>query len=446
MYKLKLLLLVISGFLVQGVQAQAVQSDQKSAKINEYREEVNRILRGDSERINALNELLSKAIKLDDSEADKGEKSKLVTEISTSITKEMCDDIPSTLQLLNKTADDQTIIDELTTLLDVCANAYQVVKVEGVSSDREKYRKNLEKLKSIAQEYVRIKSYSDLSASENLDSFRKLTLFIKDFSETIDDVLEFNPVQLEIPPWTNKLFSFQFYAGAEAVSVNDFLQDTSVRVGFQAYQRFSRKIENWRSVTKRKCVLEYKCGTLSWPGLHSYVNASWTSVYNHTFVEPRSDEDQTDTDPTDTQDEIEEETIQALVTEFGIFLPFYTRITGDYTTDNYNEFMGGFIFNSRFSFTDDTEDKIATQYFGGFRLANNEETYLDLLVGKHEGIKGVRGEIRGQYPVSTFAGGRLFLGGRFNVGLDSNKELNEDAWQVYFQWQTSFDELWQQSN
>jgi hypothetical protein len=107
--------------------------------------------------------------------------------------------------------------------------------------------------------------------------------------------------------------------------------------------------------------------------------------------------------------------------------------------------MVGLIFNSRFSFTDDTDEDIATQYYGGIRLASNEESYFDLLAGKHEGIEGLRGEIRGQLPVSTFAGGRLFLGGRFNFGIDDDKDLNEDAWQVYLQWQTSFDELWQRS-
>lgn len=351
----------------------------------------------------------------------------------------------------------EKIIESLSVQIDNCINALTTSKADNNSAAQIEIKTRLTEMKQELHDSIleEAPGSGDVNRTQLLFEIKNIDEFLQ---AKINKAIEFNEVEYEIPPWRSESFSYQFYAGIEATTLNEFMEETNVRAGFQGYKRFTRRLERLKDVidTRGSCKPNEKCHDWGFD-LHVFGNINLTTVGEHTFVENKSDSTTTDettdtaptTDTNDTNATTDEETKadvdQALVGEIGVFMPVYMSIDGEIKNKNYQEFMFGPIVTTGFNFTDKTQDSFNTRYYIGFRMAHNEESYLDVVYGKSEGIRGKRLEVRGQLPVSTLAGGRLFVGGRANVAIDKYKKETEDAWQIYLQWQTSFDALWDQS-
>jgi len=95
--------------------------------------------------------------------------------------------------------------------------------------------------------------------------------------------------------------------------------------------------------------------------------------------------------------------------------------------------------------------QLDARYYGGWRAAMSPEQYADFLVGRTEGLRSLRAEVRGQLPVKRFDNGsRLFLGAIGNFGLDHEKHgrpddegvivPEADVVRVYLVWHIDFED------
>ncbi|WP_448554090.1 hypothetical protein [Thalassotalea montiporae] len=346
---------------------------------------------------------------------------------------------------------------QLNNQVDSCIKAQKDHKI---ANSPDQFGQISDQLKQLKQTIIELNErYAVIATNADRDLALDLVMALKktenQITQKVNKALKVDVIEYELAPWREEAFTYQFYVGAEATSVNELFEETNARVGLQVYNRLSREIEELRAVTNAKCIAGQKCSDWSFNNLHIFGNVNIMSVGEHTFVENKldkmaaqsanvgSDNDLAmEPDSDQASNTAEPDIEQALVGEIGLFSPWYVAIRGDITKKSYQEFMIGPIVTAGFNFTDNDQDNFNTRYYWGGRLAHNEEAYFDVLYGKSEGIPGHRVELRGQLPVGTFAGGRMFVGARANVGIDDRKDEAEDAWQIYVQWQTSFDSLW----
>ena len=81
-----------------------------------------------------------------------------------------------------------------------------------------------------------------------------------------------------------------------------------------------------------------------------------------------------------------------------------------------------------------------SRLYSGFRNAFNPETYVDLLVGRTQGLQSTRFELRAHIPVYKFENGsRIFFGSTFNTALPWEKDTDErDVYTFYLEWNADF--------
>tara|TARA_B100002003_G_scaffold137832_1_gene127445 strand:- start:46 stop:1395 length:1350 start_codon:yes stop_codon:yes gene_type:complete len=72
------------------------------------------------------------------------------------------------------------------------------------------------------------------------------------------------------------------------------------------------------------------------------------------------------------------------------------------------------------------DGRFAKRYYGGWRFAQSQMSYFDLLYGKTEGIKGSRVEFRGQFYVS-----KILLGLAINYAVEDGPEEGADYIKLY---------------
>jgi hypothetical protein len=349
--------------------------------------------------------------------------------------------------------------------LNDCAKVYQKSRITTDVATRAKYRDSLIGIKEAAEKLAT--SFLN-HIHEDTEKLVSVLFTMKSDTDAIiakvNKLVEFDVALHEIPPWNTKATSFQFYSGLEVSSINKFLEETHPRLGMQIYTKWTNKTDFLRNQALKNCSGFKRCSALTFTDVHTYFNASFTTLNERKFVQVREDASAPPTDtPTDTPsdmptdmpnmpatgndepEEAEPSSEQAIVIESGLFYPIYSSIRGDYKEPDYQEYLIGPIVALSAYFTDTSQDQFTSRYYLGARMANNEETYFDLLFGGSEHVDGLRMELRGQFPVTTLGGGRVFLGGKFNTGIDSDKKKAKDAWQIFLQWQVNFDELWQRS-
>lgn len=83
----------------------------------------------------------------------------------------------------------------------------------------------------------------------------------------------------------------------------------------------------------------------------------------------------------------------------------------------------------------------ARRYYAGIRSSHNPESYVDLLYGKTEGVRGQRVEVRGMIPISDFAGGSFNVGGAVNLAVSSEAEQTPDSVRVQIIWRARLNEF-----
>ena len=82
-----------------------------------------------------------------------------------------------------------------------------------------------------------------------------------------------------------------------------------------------------------------------------------------------------------------------------------------------------------------------SRLYGGFRNAFNPETYVDLLIGRTQGLQSRRFELRAHIPVYKFENGsRIFFGSTFNTALPWERDETDerDVYTFYLEWNADF--------
>jgi hypothetical protein len=82
-----------------------------------------------------------------------------------------------------------------------------------------------------------------------------------------------------------------------------------------------------------------------------------------------------------------------------------------------------------------------SRLYWGFRNAFNPETYIDLIVGRTQGLKSMRFELRAHLPVYKFENGsRIFFGSTFNTALPWEKDETDerDVYTFFLEWNADF--------
>ncbi|MGJ8681663.1 hypothetical protein [Paraglaciecola sp.] len=256
--------------------------------------------------------------------------------------------------------------------------------------------------------------------------------------ERLEELIDKNANESLLANWRSEPLTYQFYLGYEGSKTEQISQNSNITTGMMVYFRPGKKLSAVRKILNRcnsdKARPEDQCwyNKLVWYP-HLFFSANYSSLAEQAQVNGSN---------------------SGLVWEVGAFWPwYYGARAGDSGEPYKTEFMLGPIFTRGGSDVPGQED-FADRYYTGIRLAFNEETYFDVLYGRsdvfNQGIKNQarRFEARGQLPVSELGGGRVFLGGRINIGhKDGSKGVSpkRDAYNFYIKWQTSFDALWARS-
>ena len=90
------------------------------------------------------------------------------------------------------------------------------------------------------------------------------------------------------------------------------------------------------------------------------------------------------------------------------------------------------------------EERANSRLYGGFRNAFNPQTYIDVLLGRTQGLDSTRFELRAHIPVYKFAhGSRIFFGSIFNTALPwhQDKVDDSDVYRFYLEWNADFSKI-----
>lgn len=243
----------------------------------------------------------------------------------------------------------------------------------------------------------RRKTNSLISKNEHdLDKIRRTISFSgNDYMKTYDDYED--------------IFS-RFYVGYEYVSANHLFEKGYPLLGMGL---FARMVEDKKPD-----------GYYGWDfyGIHSGLSAQLTSL---------DEQDAKFTNNTS----VKLGESRSLSFEVPVFIPLYRS---DTVNGGKHWFYIGPTGSLRGIKTDD-EDRFDLSYYGGLRLAGNPETYGDILVGRSEGLKSSRFDMRFQIPLplpkeSTGENTSFYLGGAINLGMGESRKTEADFFKAYVIW------------
>jgi|GEM_PF-4217803 len=307
---------------------------------------------------------------------------------------------------------------------------------------------------------------NEIKALENELSNIKFSLAAKKDENSTNKAI--NPSEEVVATWDKSAFTVHFYTGFEYTDLDTLFSDSTVRLGLQTYFRPGDGIDDLRASANQQGIVQGPNWLKEFP--HFYVNISTTSAAESAASAENQDNPSADSndggnnggdvdkngdqggdmpDPLAVPENTLRETdLQALDFEIGTFWPIYINAKGSMKENTYQEFAIGPIvtWGGR---KIDSIDSFQRRYYGGVRLAFNEEAYFDALYGKSEPLKGKRLQLRFQFPVaSTSPGSRVFLGGNVNLELSKKAKNNEgeliseaDSFNVYVIWQTNFESI-----
>lgn len=162
-------------------------------------------------------------------------------------------------------------------------------------------------------------------------------------------------------------------------------------------------------------------------GLHGWMSAFLTSS-----AEQSKDQIDVASMPPPDSNEIQ----SAFETELGIFVPIFQKAPGKFFQ---NMLIGPTIQGSLRKLDD--ADSFSKRYYLGSRFSYSPETFLDILWGKTEGVRGKRVEVKAQVPVANLTeNSRLFLGGAVNFGVSDSKD-ESDSVRLFLTWNTNVDDI-----
>jgi len=266
-----------------------------------------------------------------------------------------------------------------------------------------------------------IKSYLALSNNANLNiDERKVYLNkieqdrkrLKAIKKTItfsgyDKLIE--PLYLDFDTPEKRYYRHysSFNIGYEYVGLDELFQKGFPRIGFLHYRRFGE-------APAQKQGLGYY-------GVHVFGNMQLTSSAEQATILNGNDIENT------------------LIVTASVFVPFFHSII------NINRSLGDFtgVLINYGAKKNSSHEHIYSRFYTGFRNAFNPETYIDVLFGSTQGVKGSRIEINAHLPVYKFAhGSRIFFGGTLNMSTPWDTTDNEpDLIRFYLEWNADFEKI-----
>lgn len=292
------------------------------------------------------------------------------------------------------------------------------------TSERATIVKNLQKLKS-AISSNQDKLTGATIGEDNLKlAFESQQVTSKLVNE-INELLDIKKPNYLLPAFRDIAFSYQFYSGIEYNKVGGIFDDSNLRLGFQGYLRLGKSVTRMRETYGDGCDSNEKCGNW-WNNMpHLIGNVQLTGAGEINAAQDASDNMEQGSDENNNEDSSgSNSNFDAIDYEVAMFYPMYLGVRGQKSSQTYQEFAFGPILTFGGRKTDDISS-FEDRYYAGFRFANNEETYFDVMYGKSEPLKGRRVELRGQMPVSTLGSGKLFLGAVANFEVEKKRTNDE---------------------
>lgn len=222
-----------------------------------------------------------------------------------------------------------------------------------------------------------------------------------------EDVLEPLYVDFDSSDKNYHRYYYSFNLGYEYVSLNDIFQKGVPRIGFLLYRRYGDVP-----------VLREGMGFY---GYHIFGSLQLTSSAEQGLQ---------------IEDDGVRKTLEASVEQY--FPVFHSLLRLDARLSDY---LGPIV--SYGAKKNDAEDSIRSRLYVGIRNAMNAETYIDLMVGRSEGLASTRVEARAHIPVYKFAfGSRIFLGGVINMGFPGLDNKGEsDVIRFFMEWNADFGKI-----
>ena len=198
-----------------------------------------------------------------------------------------------------------------------------------------------------------------------------------------------------------------FNIGYEYVGLDRLFQEGFPRIGFLHYRRFGEAPANKQG--------------LGYYGVHLSGNMQLTSSAEQATILNGNDIENT------------------LIVTASAFVPFFHSII------NINRSLGDLtgVLVSYGAKKSSSHEHIDSRFYAGFRNAFNPETYIDVLFGSTQGVKGSRIEINAHLPVYKFEhGSRIFFGGTLNMATPWDAVENEpDLIRFYLEWNADFEKI-----
>ncbi len=200
---------------------------------------------------------------------------------------------------------------------------------------------------------------------------------------------------------TYTYFSYGIYLGYEGTSTADINNKNTTRVQVMSYNHI---------IKPEKSSNFFK----GW-GLDGFVNIILTSVTSSA------------TTTTSTTSNVS----QAVGGDLNLYL---NKAIGDNTYDKDYLSWGPIV--SFGGLKPNSSNEMVRSEMYGLRLGYNQESFLDILYGKREGVEGHRAEIRGQIPISEFKifKNPLIVGINIDIGVENTPANNLDNVKVYVMW------------
>ncbi|MDH5546296.1 MAG: hypothetical protein OEZ43_11945 [Gammaproteobacteria bacterium] len=224
-----------------------------------------------------------------------------------------------------------------------------------------------------------------------------------------EDLIEPLYVDFDNPEKNYHRHYYSFNVGYEYVSLDTIFQKGFPRAGFVLYRRYGE------APTHREGLALY--------GLHAIGSLQLGSSAEQ-----------------DLEGGASRQVRNTIEVNAELYFPFYHSVMRlDRSLSDYI----GFIFAYGTS-KSQLEAHANSRLYGGFRNAFNPETYIDLLVGRTQGLHSKRFELRAHIPVYKFEhGSRIFFGSVFNTALPWEKDETDerDVYRFYLEWNADFGKI-----
>ncbi|MDH5182067.1 MAG: hypothetical protein OEZ39_02605 [Gammaproteobacteria bacterium] len=267
-----------------------------------------------------------------------------------------------------------------------------------------------------------------VESSDKNDAFKK-SLELRNLSNDLNTLKDISLQDMKLDRGWNDRSMTQFYLGVEGTSVKEVNAKSTARLGFMYYSQNNARLIDIYKDSNKGCT--DKKDSSSWfNGMVGCGNHWFINVLVSSSAESSEQNVASDTDVT-----------QAIEVETAYFMP----LSAVKHPEENSITVSGPIISLAFKKIDKDNAGMTRRHYIGYRYANSPESYADFLFGETTGVEGVRGEIRGQIPVSRLIGGRIFAGLAVNLGIKDSPNKDNDSIKLYLTWSATFADIFTSS-